>query len=224
MTLSYVCLQNSFELGVRVPLLIRVPWLPDSIGKTTPALAEAVDLFQTFIDLSGLGEAVALPEDQVLQGTSLLPVVRDPPATGTGPRQYAFSQFAKSLTHSQELGKLVPWDTCDKCAKTNLFTNTSDPNPLTKSAIDYMGFSVRSERWRLTQWVRWDPTTLSPLWNHSAEFSAFELYDHQNDFGRSMDAATARVNLAEKPQYKAVVGQLGAVLRSQFRGDHEPPQ
>jgi arylsulfatase A-like enzyme len=104
-----------------VPLIIRAPWLPQSIGKATPALAEAVDLFQTFIDLSGLGKAVALPSDQVLQGTSLLPILRDPPATGTGPREYAFSQFAKSLTYSHELDKVVPWDTC-----ASLFHRTHD--------------------------------------------------------------------------------------------------
>ena len=58
----------SFELGVRVPLIIRTPWLQKSIGKFTPALAEAVDLFPTFVELSGLGAAVMLPADQVLQG------------------------------------------------------------------------------------------------------------------------------------------------------------
>ena len=34
---------TNFELGVRVPLIIRAPWLPRSIGKKTSALAEAVD-------------------------------------------------------------------------------------------------------------------------------------------------------------------------------------
>jgi hypothetical protein len=113
---------------------------------------------------------------------------------------------------------------CDKCAKTNLVTNISDPNALTKSAIDYMGFSVRGDRWRLTQWVKWDTNSLRPLWNHTDEFSAWELYDHAGDYGRSMDAATARVNLAGRPEYKAVVAQLGGVLRAQFQGDHEPPE
>ena len=36
---------TNFELGVRVPLMIRTPWLPNSVGGRTPALVEAVDLF-----------------------------------------------------------------------------------------------------------------------------------------------------------------------------------
>jgi len=36
---------TNFELGVRDPLMIRTPWLPNSVGGRTPALVEAVDLF-----------------------------------------------------------------------------------------------------------------------------------------------------------------------------------
>jgi hypothetical protein len=143
-------LQN-FELGVRVPLVIRTPWLPKSIGKFTPALAEAVDLFPTFVDLSKLGTAAKLPSDQILQGFSLQPILVDPPPTGTGIRPYALSQFAKSLTFSSELGKMVPWDECDKCDKT---TNVTDPEASDKRyahAIDYMGYSLREDRWRFTE-------------------------------------------------------------------------
>ena len=50
-----------------------------------------------------------LPSDQVLQGTSLGPVLASPPRSGTGPKPFAFSQFAKSMTHSEELGKPMPW-------------------------------------------------------------------------------------------------------------------
>jgi hypothetical protein len=44
---------------------------------------------------------------------------------------YAFSQFAKGLSFSSELQRLVPWDTCTKCAK---------------HSIAYMGYSIRSDR------------------------------------------------------------------------------
>jgi iduronate 2-sulfatase len=39
---------TNFELGVRVPLIMRAPWLPNSVGAVTHALVEAVDLFPTF--------------------------------------------------------------------------------------------------------------------------------------------------------------------------------
>jgi iduronate 2-sulfatase len=204
-----IVLQN-FELGVRVPLIIRTPWLPKSIGKKTSALAEAVDLFPTFVAVSGLGAAVQLPKTQELQGFSLLPILEDPPSTGVGLRQYAFSQFAKGMQHSKELGKAVPWNTCTKCNRS--------------TDIAYMGYSIRDDRWRFTQWIAWNGTTLRPLWNGTAEFDAQELYDHHGDFGASFDNATATVNLAAEPQYAGVVARLAAALRAQFQGDHEPPQ
>jgi hypothetical protein len=74
------------------------------------------------------------------------------------------------------------------------------------------------------RWVLWDTKTLRPLWNSSAPYNGVELYDHGGDFGASMDAATATVNLAADPQYAKVVAKLRAALRAQFRGDHEPPQ
>lgn len=201
---------TNFELGVRVPLIIRTPWLPGSIGKKTPALAEAVDLFPTFIAVSGLGAAVQLPSTQVLQGFSLLPILENPPATGVGLRPYAFSQFAKGMSFSRELNKSVPWGTCTKCNRS--------------TDIAYMGFSIRDDRWRFTQWVAWDGPTLRPLWNGTAEFNAKELYDHAGDYGASFDVATPTVNLAADAQYAGVVKRLGAALRAQFEGDHEPPQ
>merc|ERR1711871_1941821 len=44
---------TNFELGVRVPLIIRAPWAQRA-GAKTPALAEAVDLFPTLVELAGL--------------------------------------------------------------------------------------------------------------------------------------------------------------------------
>ena len=183
----------------------------------------------SFIEISGLGAAVSLPPDQHLQGVSLAPLLHNPPATGVGLRQYAFSQFAKSMIKSpqsqQELPPLVPWDECEKCDKRTLVTNLSSTDKDTMHAIEYMGYSLREDRWRFTEWIKWEPRTLRPLWNSSsAPFNAIELYDHAGDFGASMDVATDKVNLAHEPQWASVVTRLRAVLRVQFKGDHEPPQ
>ena len=103
--------------ALRVPLMIRTPWLPNSVGGRTPALVEAVALFPTFMDLAGLPP---LPSDQVLEGVSLRPILTEPPTTGTGIRPYAFSQFAKSMMMSAELNRMVPWNTCTKCNKSKI--------------------------------------------------------------------------------------------------------
>eukprot|EP01047_Picozoa_sp_COSAG01_P094070 COSAG01_NODE_25054_length_757_cov_0.860182_3_plen_62_part_01 len=38
------CKKNNFELGVRVPFIVRVPWMRASLGQRTYHLAELVDL------------------------------------------------------------------------------------------------------------------------------------------------------------------------------------
>ena len=40
---------SNFEHGVRVPLIMRAPWLPQSAGTRTNALAELVDVFPTVV-------------------------------------------------------------------------------------------------------------------------------------------------------------------------------
>ena len=50
---------QNWELGVRVPLIIRCPWMPASHGVKTSALVEAVDIFQTLAALAGLPDPAA---------------------------------------------------------------------------------------------------------------------------------------------------------------------
>jgi iduronate 2-sulfatase len=68
---------SNFELDARVPLIIAAPDHPKSHGKSTPALAELVDLYPTLAELAGLADD--LPKK--LDGTNLQPVVLDPTAT-----------------------------------------------------------------------------------------------------------------------------------------------
>eukprot|EP00966_Prymnesium_polylepis_P034623 805140-Prymnesium_polylepis.1 len=44
---------SNFEHGVRVPLIIRAPWLWQSVGTRTSVLAELVDVFPTMAELVG---------------------------------------------------------------------------------------------------------------------------------------------------------------------------
>jgi arylsulfatase A-like enzyme len=92
---------TNFELGVRVPLIIRAPWHAASIGVKSPLLVEAVDLFATLADVAGLP---APPATEKLEGRSFAAVFETPTsATLNATFKYAFSQFAKRLTKAGEL-------------------------------------------------------------------------------------------------------------------------
>ncbi len=79
------CKGTNFERDTRIPLLIRVPTLPQS-GVPTQALVETVDLYPTLVSLAGL----PLPDD--LDGRSLVSNLNDPQASG---RDAVLSQFAR---------------------------------------------------------------------------------------------------------------------------------
>lgn len=195
---------TNFELGVRVPLIIRAPWKNASIGVKSPAIVEAVDLFQTFVGLTGVAK---VPDDQKLQGEDLTPLFDTPLGYIEGQTRYAFSQFAKGLTHSSELKEKVDWDTCNKCQ-----LNT----------IDVQGYSVRGADWRYTEWLRWNQTSKEPIWG---QVVGRELYNHTGDDGSDFDRTSDIENVwnASKAN-KQISEQLSEVLKQHFKNDHLPPQ
>ena len=49
-----------------------------------------------------------------------------------------------------------------------------------RTDFSHMGYTMRTDRYRYTEWVRWNGSTLSPVWS---ERVAGELYDHKGDDG-----------------------------------------
>ena len=79
------CKHTNFEIAARAPLIFRVPGQKEP-GAKTEALAEFVDIYPTLCDLCEL----PLPEG--LEGTSLVPVIRDPQRAW---KTAAFSQYPR---------------------------------------------------------------------------------------------------------------------------------
>ena len=75
-----------------------------------------------------------------------------------------------------------------------------------------MGHSVRSDKYRYTEWLHWDPETLAADW--TVPF-AVELYDHEDDDGLDYDKYE-NANLAGTPRLATVQASLAAELRQAF--------
>ena len=206
---------TNFELAVRIPFLVRVPWMLSSVGRRSSALVEAVDLFRTLTDLAGLVlPSSAADRAQPVQGKSITSALqglqsqaqRTPRSGGGGGGDssfsYAFSQYAKKLGPFD--GRPHAWNVCLMCNETG------------KSAADYMGYSVRSDEWRYTEWHVYDTTTGVAMWTKGS-VAAVELYDHRGDNGDNFDAFENR-NLAAStnPAALAAVADLRPVLASHF--------
>ena len=81
--------KSNFDMVVRVPLLVSVPWLPGgSAGARTQELAELVDVYPTVAALAGLPPATGV------DGTDLSPLFKEhaggraPPLKAAAYHQY----------------------------------------------------------------------------------------------------------------------------------------
>ena len=188
---------TNFELGVRIPFVIRAPWLKTSVGRRSDALAEIVDLYKTLSELAGI--PVPTDNSHPVMGHSLVSAM----AGGVHSSNYSFSQFAKT-------GKSVAtaWGTCMGC------------HPSGHGAADYMGFTVRSAAWRWTEWVKYDKQAGAPAWSDGSV--AQELYDHREDKGDWAsfdDFENENLCNSTDAAATAAIAELKAVLRSQFQHD-----
>ena len=204
----FVCLfaDTNFELGTRVPLLIRAPFLPQSGGHRTHFLAELVDIYPTIAELCGSG-----PLEDILDGVSLAPILADPTLVslptdnGTLNKTVAFQQYAHTTDYGCEF--VFNNGTAAVCGRR--------PHAREQQvwAGTFMGFAQRDHRWRYVAWVPWDSATANAHWNSSN--IVHELYDHAADRGTSFDAADV-LNVAYTAAHHTLVGTLFRRVRHFF--------
>ena len=213
--------KSLFENDARVPLLIRAPAIPASIGKRTRAFAELVDMFPTLVELAGLqlpapNATRADDPDADLSGVSLVPVLRDPENATV--KKYAFSQFPRC-----DCGYTSPSDVCQggKCSNCTRSGNACAEHVcmfIKRDTFAWMGYSVRTDGWRYTEWVEWDGAKQRPYWDRVA---GVELYPHQEYAGESDFDAWENVNEASHAGHDDVKVKLSAVLHAHFDSDSD---
>eukprot|EP00403_Amphidinium_massartii_P007535 CAMPEP_0178375700 /NCGR_PEP_ID=MMETSP0689_2-20121128/3024_1 /TAXON_ID=160604 /ORGANISM="Amphidinium massartii, Strain CS-259" /LENGTH=496 /DNA_ID=CAMNT_0019995703 /DNA_START=155 /DNA_END=1645 /DNA_ORIENTATION=+ len=175
---------TNFELAVRIPMIIRAPWISGGVGTVTDVLAEAVDFYPTLAELAGLPDPKEMGEE--VNGTSLVPAMRDPGATGI--KTAAYSQFGKRS-----------------------LSNPYDISPqFTKEETEAMGYSVRVDNWRYTAWFRVPKGTMKP---DLTDVLARELYSHAGDDG-DFDFSGEDANVVDEPARKHTVARLHRMIEA----------
>ncbi len=164
--------RSLFENSALVPLLIAVPG--GTAGKVSGRTVELVDLYPTIADLCNL------PVKQELSGKSLKPLLKDPQASWD---RAAYSQVSLGDQAGYNITRaLTGYDT----------TKITFP----KHPMNIMGRSVRTERWRYTEW---DNGKLG-----------VELYDALNDPHEFN-------NLAKNKNYQKQVAMHSKLLKHHFK-------
>jgi iduronate 2-sulfatase len=172
------CKQSNFDLVARVPLIVYVPWLPQSHGVRTSAMVEIVDLMPTTIELFDIGPT--LPDLQQLEGTSFMPLLIQPTLAPSLWKNATFTQYPRCdsssvFTRTDPETGLAPWN----YPSDNACTSVED------NGFAAMGYSIRTDRWRYTLWLQWDGAKLDKVsWN---AVHGEELYDHEGDDGFDTD-------------------------------------
>lgn len=122
---------TNFELDTRVPLIISVPGINNKI-KTTKSLVESVDIYPTLCELTGL------PIPAHLQGTSFVPLLKNPEEKW---KSAAFSQYPRGkniMGYSMRTDRyrFTQWinKSSNQVADIELYDLQNDPNGLVNIA------------------------------------------------------------------------------------------
>eukprot|EP01043_Picozoa_sp_COSAG02_P037266 COSAG02_NODE_2783_length_8036_cov_41.488976_6_plen_90_part_00 len=79
----------------------------------------------------------------------------------------------------------------DEVNKTVSWTSMSDCHWVRPTALDFMGYSMRTDTHRLVQWMRWDGDRLQPKWDQIVGLELYLLRSTIDCESTEMRAATA---------------------------------
>ena len=208
---------TNWETDARVPMLVRVPWMPNSAGRRTSAIVEHVDLYPSLAELAGV------PVDQAVEsidGKSWAGLMNDPSGKNHT-KLVAYSQFPRCWPKVNPTYTPADYDRMERC-----LPNRPPAVHWTNHNMSFMGLSMRTKDYRYTEWHSWKgENVLRPDWDDGS--SMVELYDHRADPPHSAKISFEQfenVNIAHMPSNKALVKQLGQQLREFFVKNEVQPK
>jgi len=205
---------SNYEISTRVPFIIRSPGMSalGTSGTMTNAPVELVDVFPTLLDLCSLpvpDETTSVTNDitlyQILEGTTLLPLLEDSQQPW---KSAAFSQYQRYISYKSSYD--------------------SDRTLSPAGGGKGMGYSIRTDRYRYTEWWRtngnygkFGVTTGSNPYDPDAsrvvanEASFVELYDYQED-----PHETENLAYTQAAAHAALIAELQALLHDSDNSDY----
>jgi arylsulfatase A-like enzyme len=145
-----------------------------------------------------------------------VPLIFRVPGSRPGARGKPSSSLVEFVDIYPTLCELAGLDGPENLEGTSLVPILEDPGAAVKSAAfsqflrngvwqcpdgkDYMGYSIRTERYRYVEWYRWK----------TDERAARELYDHRTD-------PRENVNVADRPEYAETVELMARRLKAGWR-------
>ncbi len=153
-------------------------------------MVEIVDLFPTTLELLGLNSSEHVHDFESLEGTSFAPLIANPSIPVSKWKNATFTQYPRCTSGKD----LEPWEYPTK-------------NPCTtidSSKFSVMGYSIRSDRWRYTLWLKWDGKKRQIAGWHAGNVVGEELYDHEGDDGMDTDAFENENVAADNPGICAI--------------------
>ncbi|XP_059059979.1 iduronate 2-sulfatase isoform X2 [Achroia grisella] len=176
---------SNFDVALKVPLIFNIPGMSHKSIKTP---VELIDIFPTLLELSGLSDNIPTctchdKRPLCFEGSSLVPQM-DSDRFHNSPKRksFALSQYPRPGVRSK----------------------SNSDKPCLKD-IKIMGYSIKTRRFRYTEWVSFNNTLFTRNWN---KVYGLELYDH------SLDPEESN-NVYFEPNYKKIVKYLSTILRSQ---------
>ena len=143
-----------------------------------------------------------LPDDSVpFDGVSLQPILENPESASVKP--FALSVFPRCSHIGMPIygQRGLPGGADNTCLEVE------------RTDFTWMGYTMRTDRYRYTEWVGWNGSTLQPIWD---ALKAAELYDHLNDTGAWTDADKfENVNLVHSAN-TSLIASLSKQLHQAF--------
>ena len=179
---------TNYEISARVPMMIWTPDMPDeNRGKTTDALVELVDMYPTLCDLAGID----IPEH--VEGHSFKPLLKNPDRAW---KKAAFSQYPNPAMREWAANAITP-DMRDLFfgplmddIEADIQKQQGDKWDREFFEQDLMGYTMRTNRYRLMLWKDWKDLDAEPLF--------VELYDLKDNVQETKNIAEKHPNLVEK--------------------------